>query len=219
MATQVSVLGTIRGAVRRALGIGVESNVALGDGLELLVQQTMPPMADLARLAQGWHILSAATAALTALPTTPAGHSLRNGEAAGGKSYIIDSFGTVEIVIDATQGNSLALFAMMNKGTTAALTDASLARGSMNGRTYGGLVQTQAGATVVDEVWTPIGAASPAGATAYAGQVWRVTERECKGEWFVPPGGQFNIACAKLAATASQIRYFIRWHEVQLALA
>jgi hypothetical protein len=33
----------------------------------------------------------------------------------------------------------------------------------------------------------------------------------------VRPKGLFSIAVAKTAATGSQIRYFIRWHEIQAA--
>lgn len=162
-----------------------------------------------------WHILSAVTAALTAVPTTTAGHSLWNGEAAAGKWYEIDSFGTVEVVVDSTQQNQLALFGMMTKGAFTAPTDAGLSRGTFSGRSnYGGEARTVAGATVVDHVWTPFGPTSPNSA-AVAGGVWRVHEANVRGRGlFVPPGGLFSIACAKVAATASQIRYFIRWREV-----
>lgn len=177
------------------------------------VTQALPELTELVRQGDSWHILGAATAALTAVPTTVSGHSLWNGEADLGKCYAIDSFGAVEIVTDATQQNSLALFAMMSKGKIAAPTDAALAVGSMNGRNYGGLAKTAAGLTVANDVWTPHGPSAP-GATAFAGAVWRVTEAFVRGLYLVRPGGLFSVACAKTVATASQIRYFVRWHEV-----
>lgn len=183
---------------------------------DLLTAPSLPEIASLVSLGRSWHILSAATAALTAVPTTTAGHSLQNGEAVGSSVvYLIDSFGTVEIVTDATQQNSLALFAMVNKGATTAMTDAGLTRGSLNGRAYDGRAKTQAGATVVNDIWTPVGPSTP-GATAFAGAVWRVTECRYPGLFQIPAGYQFNVACAKTVGTASQIQYFIRWHEVAL---
>jgi hypothetical protein len=182
---------------------------------DIPIAQGLPELTELVRLGGSYHILGAATAALTAVPTTTAGHSLWNGEPATGACYAIDSFGCVEIVTDATQQNSLALFAMMNKGVIAAPTDAGLAVGSMSGRNYGGKAKTIAGATVVNDVWTPHGPSAP-GATAFAGAVWRVHEFQARGLYLVAPAGMFSVACAKTVATASQIRYFVRWHEVQI---
>lgn len=162
-----------------------------------------------------WHVLSAAAAALTAVPGTTAGLSLWSGEAANGRWYHIDSIGAVEIVVDSTQQNMLAMFAMMTKGAYAEAADSGLVKGSMSGRSnYGGAAKTYVGATVVDHVWTPVGPSGP-GSAAVAGGAWRVTDIDVRARgWFVAPGGLFSIACAKIAATASQIRYFIRWREV-----
>lgn len=180
------------------------------------VAQGLPELTELVRLGDSWGILSAVTAALTAFPGVTAGHSLWNGEPANGKCYAIDSIGCVEVVTDATQQNSLALFAMNSVvGSVTAPTDAALTKSSMVGKNYGGRARSLAGGTVVDNGWQPHGPSAP-GATAFAGGVWRVTEALVRGLYLVQPGGQFNIACAKTVATASQIRYFIRWHEVQL---
>lgn len=216
--TDVNIFGRVRGAVRSLFGAGGHEP-ALADGGELIVAQGLPELTELVKLGGSYHILSAATAALTGVPTTTAGHTLWNGESGdGAKCYAIDSFGCVEIVTDTTQQNSLALFAMMTRGVVTPPTDAALPRGSMSGKSYGGLARTVAAATVEDHVWTPHGPAAP-GATAFAGAVWRVTEAQVRGLYLVRPGGQFSIAAVKAVATASQIRYFIRWHEVQVANA
>jgi hypothetical protein len=215
--TSVNIFGRVRGTARNLFGI-TDQQPVLGDGGETIMVQGLPELTELVKLGNSFHLLSAATAALTAVPGTTAGHSLWNGEEGGGKSYAIDSFGCVEVVTDATQQNSLALFAMMNRGSVAAPTDAGLAFGSMSGKVYNGFARSVAGATVVDHVWSPHGPASP-GATAFAGAVWRVTEVKARGLYLIRPGGLFSIAAAKTVATASQVRYFIRWHEVQLAVA
>ncbi len=198
--------------------VGVASFSNLQPALQQTVQSAgIPDAADLTRLGGTFGILSAATAALTAVPGTTAGHSLWNGDQQ--RSYAIDSFGCVEIVTDATQQNSLALFAMNSKGIITAPTDAALTKSSMLGNNYAGNAKTVAGATVVDDGWQPFGPASPAN-TAFAGAVWRVTEYACRpGLFVVRPFGQFNIAVAKTVATASQIRYFIRWTEILVPFA
>ncbi len=193
-----------------------DEQLVLNNRGDLVVAQSLPPLAEIVRLGESWGVMSAVTAALTAVPSTTAGHSLFNNEPANGKCYIIDSFGTVEVVTDATQQNSLALFAMNSTiGSVAAPTDAALTRTSMVGKAYGGRARTVAGGTVVDNGWQPHGPSAP-GATAFAGAVWRVHEAQVGGLYIVQPGGQFNVACAKSVATSSQIRYFIRWHEAQL---
>jgi hypothetical protein len=194
-----------------------EAQMHLSSRGEQLVAQAQPELSELVRLGGSWHVLSAAAAALTAVPSTTSGLSLWNGEPDNGKCYAIDSFGTVEIVTDATQQNSLALFASLSVGKITAPTDAGLVKASLSGRAASGtLAKVAAGATTLAaDVWSPHGPSTP-GATAFAGAVWRVTETMVRGLYLVRPGGQFSIAAAKVAATASQIRYFIRWHEIQL---
>lgn len=207
---------TVRGTTVTHRADGDEADLALTQRGDLIITQGLPPLTDVVRLGGSWQILGAATAALTAVPTNTAGHSLWNGESGtGAKCYVIDSFGSVEIVTDATQQNSIALFAAVEPGAFAAPTDAGLTKGSLSGRNANQTnARTVAGATVAG-VWTPHGPSTP-GATAFAGAVWRVVEYEAKGLYIVRPGGLFSVAVAKSAATASQIRYFIRWHEVQL---
>jgi hypothetical protein len=217
------MISKIAGRVRGLFAINSTENredeqVCINTRGDVVIAQSLPELTELVRLGNSWHMIGAATAALTAVPTTTAGHSLWNGEPDNGKCYAIDSFGAVEIVTDATQQNSIALFALVNKGKIAAPTDAGLVYGSMSGRVYGGAAKTIAGATVVNDIWTPHGPSTP-GATAFAGAVWRVTEFQARGLYLVRPAGMFSVACAKTVATASQIRYFIRWHEVQIPAA
>jgi hypothetical protein len=217
---EFKMLARVRGFFADNHGEGREDvQPAVNNRGDVLVAQGLPALAETVRMGDSWGIMSAVAAAVTAMPTTTAGHSLYNGEPATGKSYVIDSFGTIEVVVDATQQNSIAIVAMNGRvGSVAAPTDAGLTRSSMTGSAYSGLARTVAGGTVVDNGWQPHGPSTP-GATALAGAIWRVVEAQAQGLYIVHPGGQFNIAALKAAATASQIRYFIRWHEVRLNVA
>src|SRR5262245_29636108 len=207
--------GIVRASTIPAAADVAELSMALTPRGDQLVVQSLPPLFETVRFGNSWQILSAATAALTAVPTTTAGHSLWNGESDLGKVYIIDSFGSVEIVTDATQQNSIALFAAMEAGKLTAPTDAALTTASLPARAAGGTnARTVEWATVAGGR-TPHGPSTPAN-TAFAGAVWRVVEYDARGLYMVRPGGLFSIAVAKTVATASQIRYFIRWHEVQM---
>lgn len=217
MGVLVKIAARVRGVFAGNYGENKEDEqIIINNRGDQCIAQSLPELTELVRLGDSWGLLSAATAALTAVPTTTAGHSLWNGEPATGKCYAIDSIGCVEIVTDATQQNSLALFAMNSEvGSVTAPVDAALTKSSMSGKKYGGRMRSIAGGTVVDNGWQPHGPAT-AGATAFAGGVWRVTEAPVRGLYLVQPGGQFNMAASKTVATAAQIRYFIRWHEVQL---
>lgn len=215
MSMEVEILGQVRGLTVPAYAEGTERRVGITPRGEQLVAAGLPPLAELVRQGGSWQILSAATAALTAVPSTTAGHSLWNGEADTGKVYFIDSFGCVEIVTDATQQNSIALFAAMEAGKFTAPTDAALTKASLSGCNPNQTSARTVAAATVAGVWTPH-APTPPSNTAFAGAVWRTTEYSANGLYMVRPGGLFSIAVAKTVATASQIRYFIRWHEVQL---
>jgi len=216
MTLETRPLGAVRGTTIPNSADSSEDQLTITPRGDLVMAQSLPPLAELVRHGGSWQILGASLAALTAVPTTTAGHSLWNGETGNNaKIYLIDSFGCVEIITDATQQNSLALFAAVEPGEFASPTDAGLTKASLSGRAAGGTnAKTVASATVAG-VWTPHGPSAP-GATAFAGAVWRVHEFQANGLYMVRPKGLFSIAAAKTVATASQIRYFIRWHEVLL---
>ena len=160
---------------------------------------------------------SSAQAPLTALPTTTGALNLWNGEGANGKSYIIDRVQVSEIVVDATQSNMTAVFACLVRPPVATPTDAALTIRSLSGRTYGGRARTTAAASVTNDGWFPIGTSAPVAAAA-AGSAWKVTDIPINGLYIVPPGGQFCVAAAKVAATAGQCHFSIVWHEAQLII-
>jgi hypothetical protein len=183
-----------------------------------IVVQGLPELTELVRLGDSWQVANATgQAALTALPTTVAGLTLWNGEPATGKSYAIDSFGSWEAVVDATQTDVTAIFACNNKTPVTAPTDAALAIRSLSGKSYGGKARTVAGGTIVNDGWFAHGTPGAQMAAAAAGANWKVNEIICRGLYLVPPGGAFNVQAVKAAAAAAaQQFFFVRWHEVQL---
>jgi hypothetical protein len=212
-----NVRGTVRGVTSQSYAdASGDGAISLNERGDLIVAQSLPPLAEQVRLGNTWGILSAAVDSLNAIPTTTAPHSLFNGEAATGKCYVIESFGAFEVVVDATEANNTAIVAMVTAGTVAAPTDAGLGKWSMSGRTTNNTsARTVAGATVVDQ-WMPH-APNTHIAGAVAGSKFRVNEVQANGLYIVRPGGLFSWGAVKLAAVTGQMRFFVRWHEVPLS--
>jgi hypothetical protein len=214
----IKVAGMVRGLFAANYPESDEDKqIILNNRGDQIVAQGLPELTELVRLGDSWQVaLATGLAAATALPTTTAGLSLYNGETATGKCYAIDSFGSVEEVIDATQADTTALFVCNNALTVTAPTNASLTIRSLSGRAYGGKARTVSGATITNDGWFAHGPQSPL-APAVAGANWKVNEAQVRGLYLVPPGGQFNVIAVKAgAAAAAQQFYFVRWHEVQL---
>ena len=217
----VSIRGNVRGTTIPNLADSSRvGDVAVTPRGEVLVVQALPELAEIVRQGGSWQGRSTTgVAALTALPTTTAMLSLVNNEPAGGKIYVIDSFGTSENVADATQPDVTAIVAMLNKqgdaiatGTTETANIRSLSGCSVN--TAATLLRSS---TVVDNTWffhNPAGAQLLTGAGSMQ---WKVNEILCRGLYMVRPGGTFSIHAIKAAAAAAVQHFpFIRWHEVQV---
>ena len=191
---------------------------------ELLVAAGLPELAELIRLGRSWQAYaSTGVAALTALPTTTSSISLFNGETPGSNCvYLIESFGSSENVVDATQADPSALYAMNNKvsgqGITKPTAVAMTGPTSFSGRSaYDGKAVLATGLTVTNDGWFPHGAEAQAPlAPAVAGAIWKVNEAKVRGLYLVPPGGMFSTQVVKLAAAAAQQFPFVRWHEIVL---
>lgn len=219
MSLKTIIAGTVRGLFADNNPEGRDDvSVALNNRADVLVAPSMTELTELVRLGGSWQVaLSTGLAALTALPTTTAGLSLWNGEPSNGKCYAIDSFGSVEEVIDATQADTTALFAMNNKIPVTAPTDAGLSIRSLSGKSgYDGKARTVSAAAVTNDGWFAHGPQPPL-APAVAGANWKVNECPVRGLYLLCPNGMFNIVAVKAgAAAAAQQFYFIRWHEVQI---
>jgi hypothetical protein len=188
---------------------------------DLVVVQALPELAELVRMGDSWGITSTTgQAALTARPTTTSGLSVNNNEPATGKSMIIDSFGSWEEVVDATQSDITALFAMVNKRGSAQASSGTAETGfnSLNGKA--GLpsnVAAKRGATVANDVWFPHATEGAQMAAAAAGSNWKINLSNVRGQYIVPPTGTFSVQAVKAAAAAAaQQFFFIKFHMVQL---
>jgi hypothetical protein len=184
---------------------------------DLLISQSMPERAEIVRMGDSWQVASSsAIAPLITTPTTTGGLNLWNGEQSNGKTYVIDRVQVSEIVVDATQSNMTAVFAMLVRPPVATPTDAALTIRSLSGRNaYSGRARTTVNASVTNDGWFAIGTSAPTAAAA-AGSAWKVTDVPINGLYLVPPGGQFCVHAVKAAATAGQVIFSIVWHEVQL---
>ena len=187
----------------------------------LEIAQALPEDAECARLGLINQVaLSTGVNALTALPTTVNGIGISNVDPNPLVAYLIHSIGVAEEVIDATQADTTALFAMNNVVIpgTAPLSATSLTARKTNGRKYGGAAVFSSGATVVNDGWFAHGGQAPL-APAVAGAIWKVTEVLVRGMYVVRQGGSFHLQAVKAAAAASQMFHFIRWIEIPIALA
>jgi len=215
----IKILGLVRGLFAGNYAEGSEERqFHINTRGDIPVAQGLPELSELVRLGNSWQVaLSTGLAALTALPTTTAGLSLWNGEAANGPSYLIDSFGSWEGVIDATQADHTAIFACNNVTPVAAPTDASLSIRGLSGNKYGGKARTVSAAAIANDGWFAHGAEAQVPlAPAVAGAIWKVNEVRARGMYLVKPGGMFNVQAVKVAVAAAQQFFFVRWHEVQI---
>lgn len=223
----MTILAKVAGRVRGLFPGNYPENredeqLILNNRGDLSVAQGLPALTELVRLGGSFQVaLATGLAAATALPTTTGGLSLWNGEPAGGKSYAIEAFGSWEAVIDATQADTTALFAMMNVTPVTAPTATALTIRSTMGRVYGGKARPVSALAVTNDGWFAHGAeAQTPLAPAVAGANWKVNECRCNGLYLIPPGGCFTVNAVKAgAAAAAQQFFFIRWHELQLIVA
>lgn len=182
----------------------------------------LPELTEIVRLGDSWAAPSTTgQAALTARPTTTSGLSITNNEPATGKCLIIDSFGSWEEVVDATQTDVTALFAMINKRSSVAPSSGTSETANIRSLSARPALDTSVtalrGATVVNDGWFPHSTEGAQMAAAAAGANWKVNEARVRGLYIVPPGAAFSVQTVKAAAAAAaQQFFFIRWHAAQI---
>jgi hypothetical protein len=180
-----------------------------------LIAQGLPLNAERVMRGNSWWVLGAAAAPVTALPTTTAQNSLFNGEGAGGKALIIDSF-MLLVATSQTAAGSFGLAVMLNPPTIVAPASAGIALRSLSGKSnYGGKAVFAAGlSSLINSGWMPWGTSyNEVGTTNLMTQL----DIPVNGSIIVPPQGMLNMSVLANAATGT-IQLGVRWHEVQLAL-
>jgi len=185
-----------------------------------LVALALPQRTEIARLGQLWTCRMATGSAFTyvaAWPTTRAELVLYNGEAAGGKSYVIEKAWMYGITSMAAAQPLTLIGQIVPVAGTVPTNDTAQLISSHNGKpTYTGrgkvaVANTTAGQTT--NLWDVLASANMPMTTnlgaAVVADLW--------GQYIIPPGGVF--ALAGIAGTAAGTATIgLTWAEVQLAL-
>lgn len=199
-------------------------NATLNNRGDLVVAQALPERAELVRLGNSWGAQIPTASAFTfvaAWPTTRAELVLWNGEAVGGKTYIIDRVWLTNITSQAAAQpySLLAQVAPSSLGIAAPANNTAVLRQSLSGvkSTYTGngrymLANT---AFALANLWFPLGPSVMSPMTTNLGAS---LEAVVYGKYLVPPGAAFCLA--GLAGTAAGTAICgIEHHEVQLPVS
>lgn len=190
---------------------------------DLLVAQSLPDHAELARLGNVWTMRTATASAfnaVAALPTTLAAAILYNGEPAGGKSYVILSAWCTTIVTAAaaTQYSLICQVLPSPLGVATAPTHSATTTlvTSRSGKSaYPGLAKRAVNVTTFfTDGWEVIGTQGGGAAANIGLGVFA----ELKGSIVIPPAGALGLNV--LAGTVNTAGMIVgcTWAEVQLAL-
>lgn len=203
--------------IKRALGGSGELVDQRGDRHgNAYIAQGLPPYAVLSKEGNGWQVMAtSAVAALIVRPSTVALGTLWNGEADGGKSYIIDRIFAQQLV-SAAAAARWGIWACVHPIGMAAPTADITAIKSMCGKTsYGGSARFDIGATVVDDGWFPWGEGKDVEATGVLGG-----NQSCpliEGRIIIPPSAGLSI---HVVASSVDVDFCVgvSWYEKVLDL-
>ena len=195
--------------------------LALNARGELLCAQSLPPKSALATLGNTWQVSIATGQAFThvaAWPTTRAELLLWNGEAAGGKTYIIDALWYANVATSVAAATQGTLLAQLVPVATAPTDDANQLIVSRCGRgtNYQGKARRAVANTSygIASKWEVVGQFGSGSSTATIGMGCYA---DLFGGWLVPPGAVF-LANAALGTAAGTGSLGIVWHEVQMPI-
>lgn len=180
-----------------------------------IVTQLLPERAELTRRGDTYIIRTDEVACVTAVPTTTAPHVLWNGEAASGKSYVIDRIGWV-CTTSAGAASMFQILAVVNQATSATqptTADTANLISANGGLLSRSLAKTSHTVTVADDFWFPLGPSFVTALTATAGAA---LEAWVDGGIILKPKGTLGLAVIA-ANTTAKGKFAIRYHEIQLA--
>ena len=182
----------------------------------LLASQDLPERTEIVRLGDSWAKQTDAVAAVTALPTTTAAHTLWNGEPPGAtaKTYVIDAIGWVCTTSNAAASRFTMVVCNNILPVTAvpATSDTQATVSTLNGRPYPGRAKTSHTVTVVNDLWWPIGQSAETALSATVGASLWV---DVRGLLQVQPGGLLGVSIIAQSTTAVGRLVYV-WHEVPL---
>ena len=136
MAGAFDIQGQVRTTAPSAYTSG-SSKIHVNTRGDVICTQGLPERSDLVRLGASYGAQVPAASAWTALitiPTTLANLSLQNGEAATGKSYIIDRFWIKVVTSTASAGVVTPLAQLVPSGTALVADNTAVLRYSLNAR-------------------------------------------------------------------------------------
>ncbi len=210
----------LEGRVRSGADAGDDQALDATERGDLYVAQGTPPYAEITRQGGGFSaIQTAATAALVVRPSTVAAITIWNGEAAGGKSYVIDRLFSHNLVSTAAE-SFFGIWAcihpagMTNPGEDIAASATNVT--GPTGKVYGGLAIVGVAETVVNNGWYPWGR----GQAIEAGGVLPGSHDsvDVAGRLIVPPQGGISVQVVA-SLVGCTFTTGLSWWEMQLALA
>ena len=209
----------IQGKTRSGSNAGEEKAVALDSEGDLLVAQGLPAYVEMSRLGSGFSaIATSAVAALIVRPSTTALFTLWNGEAASGKSYVIDRL-LAQQLVSAAPESRWGIWACVHPPGMAA-PGIDIARAATNltgytGNTYDGQAQVGVDETVVNNGWYPWGNSLDVeqAATLGGGQA----DVRVEGRLIIPPSGGLSLHVVA-SSVNEDFAMGCSWYEAQLKL-
>jgi len=205
----------IQGAAR---GLNnVFRQLTLSDTGAVYTIKELPDMAELVNQGVVWTVGEAtATASVIAPPTTTSGVLLYNDNPEGGRSLIVLAVSALQAASAAALGMyGLSQVVIVDKPTTKPTADIAIAsyKGLKSRQgSYGGKAIFDLGATVVDDLWKPVGntaqvtLASAVGSQLYVPLAIPVV---------LPPGGSYGLECVS-SNVGITTRLAVVFAEVQL---
>lgn len=213
------MLTKIRGIRASGGGSGEEIDIRATRQGSLEVAQMLP--AGTLITARGESYIAIATAVIAFIvdePDTAAMLTLYNGEADGGKSYVIERI-FAYCDVGTTAEARFALWACVHPigraADSAEITLINNARGAALGTSYGGNAKLDNAATVTNDGWSPwsgskdISLGNTLGGSAIVVNV--------RGRMIVPPSAAVSLSVVSTSTGETGVTGF-HWHEVQLDL-
>jgi len=184
------------------------------EGGDIQVAQALPIGAVLTAKGYGWQaITTVGVAGLVVRPSTVPLMSIYNGEAGGGKVYIIDRVFAFNLVSTAAAAFWSIWLCVQPVGTTASASviTPAMIRSTRGAGAYGGLAKIDDDTTCVDSGWFPWGPIGQSEATGVlpSGAV----SAEINGRIVIPPTSALNITVVT-SAVGQTFTAGVHWFEV-----